>query len=75
MARPRPISRKNIREIEECIFTEVDTFLRLKAELDAVSTGNYASDLARPEVREPARAWETFMRTRKAANYIEIIYS
>lgn len=75
MARLRPASKKQIKEIEDSIFEEVETFLRLKAELDAVSTGNHARDSVRPEVRKPAMAWETFLRRRKAANFVEIVYS
>jgi hypothetical protein len=75
MARLRPISKKHIKEIEDAIVPEVETWLRLKAALDAVSTGNPWFDLGKPEVREPAIAWNNFVRRRKAANYIEVVYS
>ena len=72
--RPR-ISKKQIKQIEDAIVPEVETWLRLKADLDAVSTGNYAKDSVNPAYREPARAWNNFQNTRRAANYIEIVYS
>lgn len=75
MARPRPVSKKQIKEIEDAIFPEVEKFLLLKAALDAVSTGNPMMDLAKPEVRDAARAWNAFVYTRKAHNYIEVVYS
>jgi hypothetical protein len=75
MARPRPVSKKRIKEIEDAIVPEVETWLRLKAALDAVSTGNYAKDSVNPAYREPAIAWNTFVRTQSAANYIEVVYS
>lgn len=75
MARPRPASQKQIKEIESAIFADAETFLRLKVALDAVSTGNCARDSARPEVREPARAYNDFMRFSKALHLFEIVYS
>lgn len=75
MARPRPASKKIIKEIESEIFADVETYLRLKVALDAVSTGNYANDTCRPEVREPAKAFNQFMRTSKAMHFVEIVYS
>lgn len=75
MARPRPTSQKRIKEIESAIFADAETFLRLKVALDAVSTGNIARDSVRPEVREPARAYEDFMRSSKAMPLFEIVYS
>jgi len=75
MARPRPISKKRIKEIENSIVLEVETWLRLKAALDAVSRGNPWFDLGKPEVREHAIAWNNFVRTQRAAHYIEVVYN
>jgi hypothetical protein len=75
MARPRPLSQKRIKEIESAIHADAETFLRLKAELDAVSTGNHASDSVNPRFKEPSRAWETFVRQSKALNLFTVVYS
>jgi hypothetical protein len=71
----RPASKKLIAEIEAAIPIEAETFLRLKAELDAVSTGVYALDMGNPKYCEAAKRWNDFAYKMKASNFIEVVYS
>lgn len=69
----RPASAKRIASIEQSIFETAETYLRLKAELDAVRTGVEIKDYLNPKYAAAYKAVRDFVVGNETLFYITIV--